>query len=79
MKTQALHTDTNTSQTFLTGAILFANVDYSGFGGYAIRAAIGGLIWMVFKLAGDYISHRMLNKKKPEREDSSSDNNEKES
>lgn len=79
MKTQALHTDSNTSQTFLTGAILFANIDYSGFGGYAIRAAIGGLIWMVFKLAGDYLSHRMLNKKKSEREDSPNDSSEKES
>jgi hypothetical protein len=71
MKTQTIHTDSNTSQTFLTGAILFANIDYSGFGGYAVRAAIGGLIWMVFKLAGDYLSHRMLNKKKPEPEDPS--------
>ncbi len=78
MKTQAIHTDTNTSQTFLTGAILFANIDYSGFGGYAIRAAIGGAIWMIFKLAGDYLSHRMLNKKKSEREDSTSDSSEKE-
>lgn len=76
MKTQGLHTDNTTSQSFLTGAILFANIDYSGFGGYAIRAAIGGLIWMVFKLAGDYLSHRMLNKKKSEREDSA-DNDDK--
>lgn len=55
-----------TSHTFLTGAILFANLDYSGFSAYAIKAAIGGAIWMLFKLAGDLLSHRMLEKKKRE-------------
>ncbi|MBA2613364.1 MAG: hypothetical protein H0U95_15455 [Bacteroidetes bacterium] len=60
----------STSNTYLAGTILFANVDYSGFGGYAIKAAIGGLIWMVFKLAGDYISHKMLEKKKNKEEES---------
>jgi hypothetical protein len=52
------------SHTFLTGAILFANLDYSGFADYAVKAAIGGAIWMAFKLAGDYLSHRMKNKNK---------------
>ena len=68
MKAQSIATDT-TSHTFLTGAILFANVDYSGLGGYAIKAAIGGLIWMIFKLAGDYLSSKILDKKKNKESD----------
>ena len=61
-------TPDSTSQTFLTGAILFANLDYSGLGGYAIKAAIGGAIWMFFKLAGDYISAKILHHKKAKEE-----------
>lgn len=52
------------SHTFLTGAILFANLDYSGLTAYAVKAAIGGAIWMVFKLAGDFIAQRFLNNPK---------------
>lgn len=63
MKTHDTTTD-STSHTFLTGAILFANLDYSGLTAYAVKAAIGGAIWMAFKLAGDYISHRIVSKKK---------------
>lgn len=58
METKALHhthQDTSTN-IFLTGAILFANLDYSGLAEYALKAAIGGVIWMGFKLAGDYLS-----------------------
>jgi hypothetical protein len=62
MKINASSTDT-ASSTFLTGAILFANLDYSGLGGYAIKAAIGGAIWMIFKLAGDYLSQKLLTQK----------------
>jgi hypothetical protein len=63
MKTHTASSDT-TSHTFLTGAILFANLDYSGLTAYAVKAAIGGAIWMVFKLAGDYLSYRLLRNKK---------------
>jgi len=63
MKTNHSTNDTG-SHTFLTGAILFANLDYSGLAGYAIKAAIGGAIWMGFKLAGDYLSDKLLNRKK---------------
>lgn len=56
------------SHTFLTGAILFANLDYSGLAGYAVKAAIGGAIWMGFKLAGDYLSDKLLNRKKKKEE-----------
>ena len=63
MKTTTASTD-STSHTFLTGAILFANLDYSGLWGYALKAAIGGAIWMIFKLAGDYLSDKILSRKK---------------
>lgn len=62
MKTNEAVTD-SASHTFLTGAILFANLDYSGLADYAIKAAIGGAIWMAFKLAGDYFSNRMKKNK----------------
>ena len=52
----------STSHTFLTGAILFANLDYSGLADYALKAVVGGAIWMVFKLTGDYFSNRMKKK-----------------
>ncbi len=58
MKTNEAVTD-STSHTFLTGAILFANLDYSGLADYALKAAVGGAIWMTFKLAGDYFSNRI--------------------
>lgn len=51
------------SNFFLTGAILFANLDASGLAEYAVKAAIGGAIWLVFKLTSDYISERMKNNK----------------
>jgi len=57
----------STSHHFLTGAILFANLDYSGLPAYAVKAAIGGAIWMAFKLAGDYISYRLINRHKTRR------------
>ena len=47
----------------LTGVILFANLDGSGLGEYAVKAIIGGAIWVVFKIASDYISERIKNKK----------------
>ncbi|MEO6305910.1 MAG: hypothetical protein ABIP51_22375 [Bacteroidia bacterium] len=52
------------SNHFLTGAILFANLDYSGLSAYAIKAAIGGAIWMVFKLTGDFLSYKLINRDK---------------
>jgi hypothetical protein len=75
MKTNTATTD-STSHTFLTGAILFANLDYSGLAAYAVKAAIGGAIWMVFKLAGDYLSDKLLSKKKPTRKETENESDE---
>mgnify|MGYP000913179442 FL=1 len=62
MKSNNIQTD-STSQAFLTGTIFFANLDASDLQAYAIKAVIGGAIWMVFKLAGDYFSDKILSKK----------------
>lgn len=59
-KTQS--TTDNGSSLFLTGTILFANMDYSGLMDYAVKALIGGVIWMAFKIAGDLLSERMKKK-----------------
>lgn len=52
----------STSNMFLTGTILLANLDYSGLADYALKAVVGGVIWMTFKIAGDYISTRLKSK-----------------
>jgi hypothetical protein len=64
-----IHETDSLSNHFLTGAILFANLDYSGLSSYAVKATIGGAIWMAFKLAGDYISYRLINSHKRKTDD----------
>lgn len=54
--------DDKSSNLFLTGAILFANLDFPSLEEYALKAAIGGMIWMVFKLAGEYFTDKIKNK-----------------
>lgn len=49
----------SSSSIFLTGAILFANLDYSSLMEYALKAVIGGAIWMGFKLSTDYFSGKI--------------------
>ena len=61
MKTDTISSDTS-SNIFLTGAILFANMDYSGLMEYALKAIIGGVIWMGFKLGTDYFSEKIKRK-----------------
>ena len=50
------------SNMFLTGSILLANLDYSGLADYALKALVGGIIWMSFKVAGDYITEKLKKK-----------------
>jgi hypothetical protein len=46
----------NTSQSiFLTGCILLANLDFAGLLEYALKAAVGGAIWLGYKMVADYI------------------------
>jgi len=62
MEVKTNHHNTDSSSIFLTGAILFANLDYSGLAEYAMKAAVGAVIWMVFKLGTDFISERIKKK-----------------
>jgi hypothetical protein len=50
------------SHMFLTGTILLANFNYSGLADYALKALVGGVIWMLFKIAGDFISEQLKKK-----------------
>lgn len=53
------NTTDNSSSLFLTGTILLANMNYHDLMDYAIKAIIGGAIWMGFKIAGDFLSNKM--------------------
>jgi hypothetical protein len=53
----------STGNMMLTASILFANIDYSGLGDYAIKAFVGGAIWMAFKVGAEYISERIKKSK----------------
>lgn len=57
------HSSSESSSLLLTGTILLANIDYTGLMDYAIKAFIGGAIWMAYKIAGDYFSTRVTKKK----------------
>ena len=52
------HTDNPSSSIFLTGCILLANMDVAGLLDYAFKAAIGGAIWLGYKLTADYIDRK---------------------
>lgn len=56
---KAHNTNDHSSSLFLTGTILLANMNYTDLMDYAIKAVIGGAIWMVFKIAGDFISNKI--------------------
>ena len=51
------------SNIFLTGVMLFANMDFSGFMDYAIKALIGGIAWLGFQALNDYRTRKKQNKK----------------
>lgn len=58
------HTGTTdgTGNMLLTASILFANIDYSSLMDYAIKAIVGGAIWMAFKVGGEYFSDKIRKK-----------------
>jgi len=62
MEPTKTHSDSS-SQMFLTGVILLANMDFSGLLDYAIKALIGGVIWVGFKLGADFLSSKWKIKK----------------
>jgi hypothetical protein len=50
--------DSSSSNIFLTGTILLANLDFAGLMDYAIKALIGGAIWLGYKATADYIERK---------------------
>ncbi len=57
------HSENSGSSVFLTGCILLANLDFTGLLDYAIKAAIGGAIWLAYKITADYIERKRATKK----------------
>ena len=58
MNSQNTYSD-STASLVLYGAIQIAKIDYTGVWDYAVKALIGGVIWLGFKLAADYINNKM--------------------
>lgn len=46
------------SNVFLTGSIFLANLDFTGLMDYALKAVIGGLMWLLFKMLADSIERK---------------------
>lgn len=57
-----METKTGTGDTasniFLTGSIFLANLDFTGLLDYALKAVIGGFMWLLFKMVADNIERR---------------------
>lgn len=54
--------ETTSSSILLTGVVFLANLDFVGLLDYAVKAAIGGGIWLGYKLTADYIDRKRKKK-----------------
>ena len=54
--------ETTSSSIQLTGVVFLANLDFVGLLDYAVKAAIGGGIWLGYKLTADYIDRKRKKK-----------------
>jgi hypothetical protein len=54
--------ETTSSSILLTGVVFLANLDFVGLLDYALKAGIGGAIWLGFKLTADYLERKRKNK-----------------
>lgn len=50
--------DKLSSNMLLTGCIFLANLDFVDLASYALKAVIGGGIWLTYKLAADLIERK---------------------
>lgn len=52
---------------FLLGVVLnlMAAIDYASLFDYGLKAMLGGVIWLGFKLLGEYIARKMESKANP--------------
>ncbi|HNP54752.1 MAG TPA: hypothetical protein PKK69_09035 [Ferruginibacter sp.] len=55
-------TENTSSSILLTGVVFLANLDFVGLLDYALKAGIGGAIWLGFKLTADYIDRKRKSK-----------------
>lgn len=55
-------TESTSSSILLTGIVFLANLDFVGLLDYAVKAAIGGGIWLGYKLTADYIERKRKTK-----------------
>lgn len=53
-----MKTDNTSQSIFLTGFILLANLDFAGLLDYGLKAAIGGGIWLAYKMVADRIDRK---------------------
>ena len=63
MKPQHIPMDKLSSNILLTGCIFLANIDLAGMADYALKALIGGGIWLGYKLTADLIERKRNRKK----------------
>ena len=54
--------DSTSSSILLTGVVFLANLDFVGLLDYALKVAIGGAIWLGYKLTADYLGRKSKNK-----------------
>lgn len=55
-------TENTSSSILLTGVVFLANLDFVGLLDYALKAGIGGAIWLGYKLTADYIERKRKSK-----------------
>jgi len=49
------HSESSSSNMLLTGCVFLANLDFTGLLDYAVKALIGGGIWLGYKMTSDYM------------------------
>ena len=65
-------------KVFIMGAIFnLLMLDYMSYADYAMRAFIGGLVWLIFKVIGDWINYYYSNRKEKKKEAEGQDKTEK--
>jgi len=62
MKTESINMDKLSSNMLLTGCVFLANLDLAGLANYALKAMIGGGIWLAYKLTADFIERKRQKK-----------------
>ena len=74
MRTETIAYKCAINNVFLPGTILLASIDVTGLLEYALKAGVGGFIWLGFKLAGEYLERKKKQEQKQESEKPSQPN-----